>query len=228
MRLRGTSLDVVAGAYVLGTNSLRVRRRFEALMARDAAVRAAHDRWQIQMEGLSGWVPLVRPEPRTLQLLLARVQRGQQARPALQRRAFPRALAATLLGACLALGWVLYQSSQQAVLTAHMEDTQGRGLWQFAAPADASRLAVTVLRPGLVPTDRDLEIWALPADGGGRVVSLGLIPPSHNAVLTMNEAQQRALRSAVRLAITLEPAGGSPSGVATGPILHVAPLNRRS
>lgn len=227
MKLRGDTLELMSGVYVLGTTTLRVRRRFERLMARDPVVRQAHDRWQARLEGLAGWAPLVRPDPRTLPALLARVQGGPLARIAPRARAFPRALAAALLGACLALGWVLYQVNQQPALTAHMDDAQGRGLWNFAAPADASRLEVTVLRQGLIPADRAFEIWALP-DGGGKVVSLGLVPSTRDAVLTLTDTQRRALRAATRIAITLEPPGGSPTGVATGPILHVAPLNRRS
>jgi anti-sigma-K factor RskA len=226
MKLRGEALELLAGAQVLGTTSLRVRRRFEHLMARDPVVRQAHDRWQQRLAGLAGWEPPVRPDPRTLPALLARVQGRRRPWWGLSTQAFPRTLAAALLGACLALGGVLYVLKQQPVLTAHVEDAQGEALWRFAAPADASRLAVTVLRQGLVPQGRALEIWALPE--GGKAVSLGLVPAAHDTVLALNDAQRRALGAATRIAITLEPPGGSPTGVATGPILHVVALNRRS
>jgi RNA polymerase sigma-70 factor (ECF subfamily) len=175
--------------------------------------------------GLAAWTPRVRPDPRTLQALLARVQGGSLARFAPRARAFPRTLVAALLGACLALGWVLYEVNPQPALTAHIDDAQGQGLWNFAAPADASRLEVRVLRQGLIPADRAFQIWALP-DSGGKLVSLGLVPTTGGAVLTLNDAQRRALREAARIAVTLEPPGGSPTDVATGPILHVAPLRR--
>jgi anti-sigma-K factor RskA len=226
MKLRGDALELLAGSHVLGMASLRVRRRFERMMARDPVVRGAHDRWQQRLAGLGAWVPPVRPDPRTLPALLARIPGGGGGWLSLRTQAFPRTLAAALLGACLALGGVLYQLRQQPVLTAHMEDAQGQGLWNFAAPADGSRLEVTVLRQGLVPADRAFELWALP--DGGKAVSLGLMPPAQGAVLRLNEAQAQALRGSTRIAITLEPPGGSPTGVATGPILHVAPLNRRS
>ena len=226
MKLRGDALDVIAGSHVLGTTSLRVRRRFERMMARDPVERGAHDRWQQRLEALGGWVPLVRPDPRTLPALLARIQGGGRGWLSQRMQAFPRTLAAALLGACLALGGVLYQMRQQPVLTAHMEDAQGQVLWNFAAPADGSRLEVTVLRQGLIPADRAFELWALPE--GGKAVSLGLMPPAQGAVLRLNDTQARALRASARIAITLEPPGGSPTGVATGPILHVAALNRRS
>ena len=40
----------------------------------------------------------------------------------------------------------------------------------------------------------------------------------------LTAAQQTALRTATKVAVSLEPAGGSTTGAPTGPVLYVAPL----
>jgi hypothetical protein len=226
---RAQQFDATRGRPLTWMQSIANSHAIDLIRARRSTRSVDAEGLELADDGpdLAGWAPLVRPDPRTLAALLARVQGGPLARFGPRASAFPRTLVAALLGACLALGWVLYEVRQQPALIAHVEDAQGRALWNFSAPADASRLEVAVLREGLIPADRAFEIWALPADGSA-AVSLGLVPPTRDAVLRMNERRRRALRSAARIAISLEPPGGSPAGVATGPILHVAPLNRRS
>jgi len=82
-----------------------------------------------------------------------------------------------------------------------------------------------VLRAGRLPahpTDRDFELWALPA--GGKPVSLGLLPASGTVQRTLTPAQQQALANTSQVAVTLEPLGGSPTGQPTSTPLFVAPL----
>jgi anti-sigma-K factor RskA len=73
-----------------------------------------------------------------------------------------------------------------------------------------------------VPPGKALELWALTASG--TPVSLGLLPVTgdHHRVLT--PGQRAALDGTKQLAVSLEPVGGSPTGLPTGPVLHVAPL----
>jgi len=58
----------------------------------------------------------------------------------------------------------------------------------------------------------------------GHPVSLGVLPLAGESHLALTPAQRAAFAGATKLAVTLEPAGGSPSGLPTGPVLHVAPL----
>jgi anti-sigma-K factor RskA len=57
-------------------------------------------------------------------------------------------------------------------------------------------------------------------------VSLGLLPTSGDQRRVLTAAQRSALAGAKNLAVSLEPAGGSPTGLPTGPVLHVAPIVR--
>jgi anti-sigma-K factor RskA len=87
----------------------------------------------------------------------------------------------------------------------------------FVASLSADGTAL-VLKPVNVPAvdaARTLELWAVPAQGAPR--SLGLVSASTGATL------QRAnlLRGTAAFAVSLEPAGGSPTGAPTGPIVSL-------
>ncbi len=58
----------------------------------------------------------------------------------------------------------------------------------------------------------DLELWALP-EGATRPVSLGVLPPGGRDV-------RLALNVPTKLMVSLEPVGGSPTGLPTGPVVY--------
>ena len=75
-----------------------------------------------------------------------------------------------------------------------------------------------------MPSDRDLELWSIPA--GGAPLSLGLLvmQPDGSATLVLSdEGLARRAQGAV-LAISLEPRGGSTTGAPTGPVLYTGKL----
>ena len=80
-----------------------------------------------------------------------------------------------------------------------------------------------VQSPHALDAGKALELWILPAEGNP--VSLGLLPASGEQRRELSAAQRAALAGAKQLAVSLEPAGGSPTGLPTGPVLHVAPLS---
>lgn len=63
-----------------------------------------------------------------------------------------------------------------------------------------------------VPTDRDLELWSLPK-GATRPTSLGVLPASGRQLTAK-------LNPETQLLVSLEPRGGSPTGLPTGPVLY--------
>ncbi len=88
---------------------------------------------------------------------------------------------------------------------------------------DNQELAVHVQNAHELEAGKALELWILPAQGNP--VSLGLLPTSGEARRPLTAAQRAALAGAKQLAVSLEPSGGSPTGLPTGPVLHVAALS---
>jgi anti-sigma-K factor RskA len=67
----------------------------------------------------------------------------------------------------------------------------------------------------------------LPETGNPR--SLGLVStvsPAGVARIELPAAADQTLQSIPALAISLEPAGGSPTGLPTGPVLYTGPVQR--
>src|SRR4029434_9633181 len=75
-------------------------------------------------------------------------------------------------------------------------------------------LTVKAVGPLTVPAARSLELWALPTGQDPR--SLGLVSASGIARIPLPTPPGIALQGSAALAISLEPAGGSPTRAPTG------------
>ncbi len=76
---------------------------------------------------------------------------------------------------------------------------------------------------GTPPADRDLEIWWIKPDGSAPI-SIGLVPRDGNMRMTLPEGLDPA--EDVKIALSDEPLGGSPTGQATGPVVAISDLTR--
>lgn len=84
----------------------------------------------------------------------------------------------------------------------------------FEAKLTDVGLAVTQNK-GIKPSDKDYELWLVLADGP--VLSLGVISGELNA-------EGLDIPADAKFAISVEPIGGSPTGVATGPVVALGAL----
>lgn len=67
------------------------------------------------------------------------------------------------------------------------------------------------------------ELWGLPKEPGGAPRSLGLFPAGDKSTIKLAAAADQALSDFPALAVSLEPAGGSKTGLPTGPLLYSGP-----
>jgi anti-sigma-K factor RskA len=79
---------------------------------------------------------------------------------------------------------------------------------------DGASLVTRPIVPVSVQAGRSLELWAVPTSGAPR--SLGVLPGGSGTVALRG----KVLAGADTLAVTIEPAGGSPTGKPTGPIVY--------
>jgi anti-sigma-K factor RskA len=103
-----------------------------------------------------------------------------------------------------------------------MSDEAGRPLW-LVKLAERT-LHITVVGAPAAQPGRSYELWMLPE--GGVPVSLGVLPERGEQAVALADAALAVLAGASALAVSLEPAGGSPTGQPTGPVLYSAPLLR--
>jgi anti-sigma-K factor RskA len=83
---------------------------------------------------------------------------------------------------------------------------------------DGRAMVTKPLQNVSLEANRALELWAVPGRGAPR--SLGLISAQGTTIVKKG----KVLENTAALAVSLEPAGGSPTGAPTGPVLWVGKL----
>ena len=212
------SIESLAAEYVLGTLTGAARRRMVRWIEEYPAVRLAVQRWEERLLPLVQALPAADPSPEVWTAIRRRIKAAGPARAPVAPRAW--AAAAVLLLGLFVAWWMGPLHNQSTTVVADISATDGQILWRIATSTDRGRLRVEVVAAESRRDDQDFELWALPA-GGGKPVSLGTLPLQGALSRPLNEAQRLALRHAAKLAVSLEPHGGSTTGAPTGPILHV-------
>ncbi len=217
-------LDELAAQYVLGTLRGPARRRFERYCRSNISALHAVRRWEDRLVDLLANVVPVAPSPLVWDRIKFRVRRDHALRP---KRTFTSpgswrfAVAAGVAALAIALGvWTGFGpgSSEQLAKIVDQQQTQ---LWNIEAPRSRGELHISAAANLALDPARAYELWALPADGAAPV-SLGLMPRSGRGTLQLNDVQRLALSRSLKIAVSLEPPGGSPTGAPTGPVLYVA------
>jgi anti-sigma-K factor RskA len=224
--------DRLAAEYVLGTLRGPARRRFESLLVAHPALRDAVSAWQGRLVPLSDRVAAVTPPDRVWAGIEKRLfaERGSAAvaapveLPWWQRLGPWRAFSGVATAAALAMFMVASQvPPPQApivvVLGSNPEAAQFlNASFVASVSADGRALVLKPLNDLALTPGRALELWAVPAQGAPR--SLGLVQAAGATTLV----RVQLLQDTAAFAVSVEPAGGSPTGAPTGPIVSVGKL----
>jgi anti-sigma-K factor RskA len=247
MRLTPERRDHIAAGYAVGTLGPQARAWVARRLTRDAALCAAVVGWQ---ELLARWVELLAPVAPRAEVWLALEQRLAPAPPvALPPRApepiaappvprvapleagrgaaFWRRSAALAAAAAIALAVALGLLLRPAPTPSHtavFADAQGRPVWIVDARLPEGVLALRALPAAMPPPGKSYELWMLPA--GGPPVSLGLLPAAGEVEVALRPGLGARLVTAAGMAVSLEPEGGSPTGLPSGPVVYQASLVR--
>ncbi len=93
----------------------------------------------------------------------------------------------------------------------------------IAAAYDPASGRVRIAGAVAVPSGRSAEVWAIVGTDAPR--SLGVMPVAASAEMVVPAALRTAMAPDTVLAISIEPAGGSPTGAPTGPVVAAGKLN---
>lgn len=233
--------EALAAEYVLGVQDADVRAAMVARLQSDAGLRALVEAWERRLAPLSEDVPPVEPPahlwPRIEAALTAQDSAPRPtviARPGLWQRVgtWRAATAAVALAAMLLLAFNLglFAPPSAPRYVALLADQQAKPVWHVEASEASREVTVAPLAPDSLAQagrNRAFELWLVPP-GGRAPISLGLLDPRHSTTLTLRPDLAAQLPQAAAFAVSLEPPGGSPTGSATGPVLHVGSLVRRT
>ncbi|QTH62891.1 anti-sigma factor [Psychrosphaera ytuae] len=224
-------LDMLAAEYVVGTLQGKARDRYTRLMLTMSAAREATWKWEQQMNNLASSIQPVVPSPDVWSRInqsiggqddtvfsFADAQSKQQKAPdsSSTSKTMWKLLTMFATAACLVLAFLVLQpvtppdmrSTVQQVAVFHND--KDAPLWFI----DVTEQKLSILATkALVPEpNKDYELWMI-IEGQDNPISLGLLPKSGRVELAKNQLFD--VDKIAVLAVSLEPLGGSQTGLPT-------------
>lgn len=229
--------QMLAAEYVLGTLSGLPRQRFFRLLKTRADLRAEVRFWEARLAPLLGQLPPKAPR----ELVWAAIDRQINATPPAAQAQLKRGanaflqvwtVAASL--AVVALSLQLYRLGQQPPpapqivrveqkppFVAMLQDPKSETAWLVSLHPQDGRIHVVTHGQYALDQQHSLELWML-GEAGQPPKPLGLLPAAGEGTMPMPSGIQMPAKA--MLAVSLEPAGGSPTGLPTGPVLLSGPV----
>ncbi len=214
----------VAAEYVLGVLSAQERRDFALRLAQDPALAREVEVWEERLGGLALEVRPVAPPPGVWGRIEAAVAAPDRSpsgwRGLWQNLDFWRwaamGSAAVAAASLVALIYVDHTPALDQPLIARLDG--GGGQAGFVAAIDPARNGLTIVPASVTDVNqRVLELWLIAP--GDQPRSLGLIEPGRTVHINLPADLVRRVGVDATLAVSLEPPGGSPTGLPTGPVI---------
>lgn len=225
---RSELADALAAQYVAGTLRGPARRRFETLLPGHPGLQQAVQRWQQRLLPMTAALPDVAPPARVWSAIEARLWPQPAPTPWWQRLGLWRALSGVTLAALVGVAVLVNQPQPSeppvvVVLQPTGKDPAVAGTVVASFSADGQTAVAQPIQKVAVEGDRALELWWAPEQG--KPTSLGLIKPDGTTVLSRGRLPGGIKGSKIdHMAVSVEPAGGSPTGQPTGPVVYYGKL----
>jgi anti-sigma-K factor RskA len=215
--------ELLAAEYALGVLSGAEWAAAEQRVARDQGFARLVAEWEQRLAPWAAEIAEVVPPAQVWERIAGALPAQTQGGSLWQSLAFWRGLslaAGALAAACLAALIYLGALTQQRPLVATIE---GDGHRHFVATIDTKRGTVAVV-PAAFTADatRVPELWLIPADGKPRAV--GLLRADRTVTLALPAELAALAKGDAVLAVSLEPPGGSTTGLPTGPVIATGKL----
>lgn len=216
-------LDALCGEYLLGTLRGAARRRFERALSEEPLAALRLRQWEHLFAPRYSEMIGMEPSPSLWKRLDHELQLSRY-RPRWYRSlGFWRAWAvATTFGLLTVMAvqvllpaWFPAELAEIARL-----ESKDKGVTLYAELSkDQRTLRLRAARPVIAGPAQSYELWLLPV-GGGAPLSLAVLG-ALDVSLSLPEQQAAGLRTGAKLAVSVEPAGGSPTGAPTGPVILI-------
>lgn len=221
-------IDMLAAEYVLGTLDARERAAVASRRVREPRLDAAIADWEKRLAPLADAVLPIEPPPS----LRARIERRLADDPAEPRATIAHLQKSLRIWRTVGVAGMAVAASLAVVvgLREAVRDPPARYVAVFHKDDETPSFLLTIdldarevtVRPVAAPrqSDRNYQLWIASAELGDRPRSLGLLQDGEITTAQINvPIDQGALRVAT-FGVSVEPLGGSPTGVPTGPALH--------
>ena len=219
--------DKLAAEYVLGTLRGRARARFQSLLRYDLGLRRLVAEWEVRLTPLALAAGEISPPARVWQALAQRIAGAARGTGWWASLGFWRGLAVTSTAFVLVLAsfiGVAPRPEPPMATVAVMSDEKAQPAmvvsWQQMKTMREPHIRVKILQDHpTMAAGTAWELWMLPG-GDQKPVSLGLVGTEPTQELTIPQKFAALIDGAWGLAMSVEPGGGSPTGLPTGPVLY--------
>lgn len=218
--------DMTAAELALGLLDGEERAAALRRVLADPAFAREVEEWRQRLAGLFDDYPEV-AAPESVAARLAQLD----ARPAAPSRPgfrWPIAGAVTAIAAMLALFLVLRPIPQAVAPPAThrmmaaslvMSDKSGA----MPAIVDMTTGEMRVGEAAVAPAGKSAQLWMIGGDGVPR--PMGVLASTGPSRMSLAAGQRAALKAGITLAVSIEPIGGSPTGLPTGPVVASGKLS---
>lgn len=222
--------ELLAAEYVLGVLPLDARMAFAARLEAEPPLRALVAAWEIRLSPLNDDYGETAAPASAKAALDRRLFGGpaarETARPALwQSLAFWRGLAVAALASLAVVLIVPFTvpppTEPSARFVAAMQADASPVRYVALYQSGTGMIDLTRLS-GEPASGRDFELWLI--EGGNAPRSLGVLPAGETARVPVPQQLASLVSSGATLAISDEPAGGSPTGAPTGAVLALGEM----
>ena len=230
-------IEALAGEFALGVLAGQERADAMFRLRTDPDFKRAVEAWERQLAPLATRVEPIDPpaglEDRLMRLIAGRQDTAAGGREVFQLQRRLRLWQSASLAAAAAIGLLLISLFSHLPRTAGISPAaqryvavlqpEGQGP-AFVATVDLTSGILSAQSIGAVPeTGKSFELWAVGA-GRDRPRSLGVVDGRLRIpVEKLGKVSRQDLQNTI-LAVSIEPKGGSPTGVATGPIVYTGKL----
>ena len=223
--------DFTAAEYALGTLDASERATLAARRLREGELDEAIHGWEARLAPLAEATPEIAPLRDLFPAIEARIRGATQIAPvnstvvALERgvrRWRAAAIAASLVAALLAVGFVARETSRSAApheYVAILQRDAGSPAIEVTVNLDKQELTVRPVA-AQAPPGKAYELWLIDAKLGAR--SLGVVGDTSRAANL--SAYDPSVVAGATYAVTVEPPGGSPTGQPSGAPVFVGKL----
>jgi len=219
-------MEMLAAELVLGLLTVAQLPHVVALRQGSTRFDNAVSQWELRLLPLAEAIEPVQPPAHIWRAIAAAIAPASEPAGIWDNIRFWRnfGFGTALLGAALAVALIAVLSRNEPpappLATATLV-SQHEGVFVATAQRNSAGIQLLVSPAGVViPAGKSAELWLITP--GNRPAALGLLASGRTVTVTIPAAQLAGNIAMAELAVSIEPAGGSPTGQATGPIISAA------
>jgi len=227
-------IDKLAAEYVLGTLHGKARTRFERLSLSNSLIQDRILYWETQLFPLHDSVKPMMPSAQVWENIVSRISTSRHKAESFWEkigtwRAVSFAMSLVIILTVMNVNLLkpiapLTPESAIAQYVTVLATKDSQAAWIVRLYTDSGKVTAQALKTTKPGLQKAFELWMLPG-GGASPQSVGLMPSSGEKELVLSDPLMKVLLNTNALAVSLEPAGGSPTGLPTGPVLYTGALN---